>query len=326
MSSRLLVVTGAVALLAVPLIAELTSDPFLVTLFTSVAIFALAAVSLDFILGYGAMVSLGHAAFFGLGGYTVGILAHHAAEGSNLLYGPLAIGGSNAALLSLPLAALVAAAMALVIGAICLRTSGVYFIMITLAFAQMLFYFFVTLPTYGGDDGLSLWGRNQLLGLDLGDDVAFYYMCLALLFGFTALCRRIVDSRFGMVMRGCRENEQRMRALGFATYRYKLVAFSVSGAGAGLAGALMANNTEFISPAYLAWFQSGEILIMVLLGGMGTLYGPILGAAALILLEEVLVQYTEHWMLILGPLLIVVVLFARGGLFRLLAGRGSARD
>ncbi len=326
MRSRLVVVSGALVLLAVPLIAELASDPFLVTLFTSVAIFALAAVSLDFILGYGAMVSLGHAAFFGLGGYTVGILAHHAAEGSNLLYGPLAIGGSNAALLSLPLAALVAAAVALVIGAICLRTSGVYFIMITLAFAQMLFYFFVTLPTYGGDDGLSLWGRNQLLDLDLGHDVAFYYLCLALLFGFTVLCRRIVDSRFGMVMRGCRENERRMRALGFATYRYKLVAFSVSGAGAGLAGALMANNTEFVSPAYLAWFQSGEILIMVLLGGMGTLYGPILGAAALILLEEVLVQYTEHWMLILGPLLIVVVLFARGGLFRLLAGRGSVHD
>jgi branched-chain amino acid transport system permease protein len=309
---------GLLLLVALPNIAGAMDDPYLVTLFSRVVIYALAAVSLDFILGYGRMVSLGHAAFFGLGGYVVGILATNLASGDGT-----AVLASNAALVSLPAAALVAAALALLVGAICLRTSGVYFIMITLAFAQMLYFLFVSLPAYGGEDGLPLWGRNELPGLDLSDDVTFYYLCLFCLIVYLLLCRRAIAARFGLVIRGAGANERRMLALGFPVYRYKLTAFVIAAAGAGLAGGLIANQAEFVSPNTLHWFQSGEILVMVLLGGMGTLYGPVFGAPAFILLEEILAGYTEHWMVFLGPILVLVVLFARGGLYPLLAGSGG---
>ena len=198
--------------------------------------------------------------------------------------------------------------------------------MITLAFAQMLYYFFVSLETYGGDDGISLFARNTIPGIDLGDDRQFYYLCLAALAAFLFFAWRLVYSRFGMVIRGCKENERRMKSLGFATFRYQLVCFIIAGAGAGLAGALIANQTEYVSPGLMHWTRSGEILVMVLLGGMGTLFGPVLGAAALLLVEELLSIYTEHWMVYLGPLLILVVLFARRGLFGWLAGGGAAHD
>ena len=195
--------------------------------------------------------------------------------------------------------------------------------MITLAFAQMLFFVFVTLPTYGGEDGLLLLGRSELPGLDLNDGTSFYYLCLVALVIFVGICHRLVHSRFGMVIRTARDNERRLGALGFPVYRYKLVAFAVSGAGTGLAGSLIANHSEFVSPEILHWVQSGEIMIMVILGGIGSLFGPILGAAAFIMMEELLVGITEHWMIILGPLLIAAVLFARGGLYPLLAGRDN---
>lgn len=293
----------------------------MVTLFSRILIYALAAVSLDLILGYGGMVSLGHAAFFGIGAYVTGILAFHSVEGTHILSWPIQISGSESALVAWPAAVVLAAFAACVIGAFSLRTSGMHFIMITLAFAQMLYFFFVSLEIYGGDDGLSLFSRNTVPGMDLSRDTHFYYLCLLLLGSFLFIANRLVRSRFGMAILGSRENERRMRALGFSTYRYKLACFIISGAGAGLAGALIANQTEYISPGLMHWTRSAEILVMVLLGGMGTLFGPVLGAATLLLLEEILAIHTEHWMVWLGPFLILVVLFARRGIYGLLLGR-----
>jgi len=309
----------AVALL-LPAVALGLDKPFFVTLASRMLIYGLAAASLDLILGFGGMVSFGHAAFFGVGGYTVGILSAHGFDGSAFL--GLFPGGDNA-LIVWPLAMLVSGLLALVVGAVSLRTGGVYFIMITLAFAQMLYYFFVSLETYGGDDGLSMYGRSRLPGLDLSDDATFYYVCLALLLAFLWLGRRLVASRFGMVIAGVRENERRMVALGFPVYRYKLACFAIAGAVAGLAGALAANQTEFVSPGLMHWTKSGEIMVMVIMGGMGTLVGPVFGAAVFLLLEEVLSKWTEHWMIVLGPLLILIVLFAKRGLYGWLAGRGK---
>lgn len=310
-----ILLTVFVFLLVLPPIASALEAPFYIGLFSRVLIYALAAVSLDLILGFGGMVSFGHAAFFGAGAYVVAILAFHGVEQTPLLSWPLTVMGTDNAFISWSLAVLATAGLAAIIGAISLRTSGVYFIMITLAFAQMMFYFFVSFEKYGGDDGLSLWTRSRLGGLDLSDDATFYYLCLALLIGFLFLSRRLVNSRFGMVIRGCKENEQRMAALGFPTFRYKLACFVIAGAGAGLSGALIANQTEFVSPSLMHWTVSGEILIMVILGGMGTLFGPVFGAAALLLLEEFLALYTEHWMLFLGPSMILVVLFLHRGLY-----------
>lgn len=317
------IISSALLLVLLPMLATLAGEPYLVSLFSRILIYALAAASLDLILGYGGLVSLGHAAFFGIGAYVVGVLAHHDFEETALLSWPLTVPGSDSALVAWPAAILAAALLAAIIGALSLRTSGMHFIMITLAFAQMLFYFFVSLESYGGDDGLTLFSRNSLPGLDLADDVQFYYVCLALLGVFLFLAGRLVESRFGMVIRGCRESEKRMQSLGFPTYRYKLLCFVIAGAAAGLAGALIANQVEYVSPGLMHWTRSAIILVMVLLGGSGTLYGPVLGAAAFLLLEEVLSIYTEHWMVYFGPVMILVVLFARHGLFGILAGKGK---
>lgn len=322
---EIVLVAGLALLLAAPGIAEALGEPFLTSLFTRIVIYALAAASLDLILGYGGLVSFGHGAFFGLGGYVVGILAFHGAEGTAIPFLPGEWAGTTLAVVAWPAAIAAAALFALVIGALSLRTSGVYFIMITLAFAQMLYFFFVSLTLYGGDDGLNLWERSRIPGLDLYDDTTFYYVSLAALLAFLYLAWRIVNARFGMVMRGCKQNERRMRALGFPTYRYRLAAFVLAGAGAGLAGALIANHTEFVGPGLLHWTRSGEIMVMVILGGMGTLAGPVFGAAAYLLAEEFLSRYTEHWLLFLGLFLIFVVLFAKRGIYGWLAGPG-ARD
>ncbi len=318
---RWLPLIGLAALAAVPLIAALTDDPYLVTIFTRVVILALAAASLDFILGYGAMVSLGHAAFLGIGAYTVGILAHHHQSGAPLLEAVPWLTGTNAALISLPLAIAVAALCALLIGALSLRTRALHFIMITLAFAQMFFFLFIAMARYGGGDGMVMWQRNTLPLINTGDSVQFYYLCLAFLAGSVFLLRRIVAARFGRVLRGAAENERRMAALGFPVFRYRLAAFTLAGAIGGLAGALMANLETFVSPSLLHWSQSGELMVMVILGGLGSIYGPVLGATLFIMLEETLAAWTEHWMIILGPILILVVLYARRGLFGWLTWR-----
>ena len=231
--------------------------------------------------------------------------------------------GSENALVVWPLAVFIAAVFALVIGSLCLRTSGMHFIMITLAFAQMLYYFFVGLEQYGGDDGLSIFSRNRLPVLDLNSDIQFYYLCLFFLAVYLIFVHRLVHSRFGLVIRGANSNNRRIQAIGIHSYRYRLVCFAIAGAGGGLAGALLANQTEFVSPGLLNWTLSGELMVMVLLGGLGSLFGPVLGATIFLLLEEILAMYTEHWMVYLGPFLVIVVIFAKHGLFGLSDRQGE---
>lgn len=305
-----------IVLLALPMLAKAIGQPALIGLATRIMIYGIAAASLNLILGFGGMVSFGHAAFFGIGGYAVGILFQHFRLGETLFGFP----GTDQFLVAVPLAMLIAGMAALVIGALALRTSGVQFIMITLAFAQMLFFLFVALKKYGGDDGLIIRRRSAIPGLDMRDDTTFYFVVLTALALTLLALWRIVNSRFGMVLGGIRQNERRMAAIGISPYRYKLAAFVIAGVGAGLAGAMQANYARFASPDMLHWTKSGELMIMVILGGTGTLFGPVMGAAALISLESLLTAYTEHWQLILGPLLVVIILVSRGGL----AGLGAA--
>jgi branched-chain amino acid transport system permease protein len=298
---------GLLLLALVPPVAAAIGQPFYVDVFRRVMIFAIAAISLDLILGYGGMVSFGHAAYLGIGAYAVGIPAFY---------------GIHNGWLQWTMAVVVSAAAALLIGAVSLRTSGVYFIMITLAFAQMLYYLGNSVEEYGGDDGMRLAARSALGVVDLRNGTTFYYVVLALLVLSLAVGHRLINSRFGMVVRGVRSNEPRMRAIGFSTFRYKLVAFMVAGAMCGLAGALLVNHTEYVTPEFMHWTRSGDIMFMVILGGMGTLGGPVLGAVVLRLLEDlILPAWTQHWQAILGPFLVLVVLFAKRGLVGLLPER-----
>jgi len=301
------VLVGAVvlgALAALPLVAMVTGSPFLLTLFTRMLIYAIAAVSLNLILGYGGMVSFGHAMYIGIGGYAFGILATHGVT-SGFIQWPVAIGAS--------------ALFALAVGALCLRTRGVYFIMITLAFAQMVYFLGVGLEEYGGDDGMTIYDRSQFAGLlRLSNKTTFYYVCLVALLLSVWFVHRVVRSRFGMVLRGAKSNERRMLAIGIPTYRYRLTGFVIAGAICGLAGVLMANHTDFVSPAMMHWIQSGDLIVMVVLGGMGTTLGPIYGALAFLLLEFLLSRLTEYWQIVFGHMLILVVLFAKGGLSSLI--------
>ncbi len=292
------------ALLPVYVVA--TGQFFPLTLFTRIIILALAATSLNFILGYGGMVSFGHAAYLGLGGYVVGILAKEGIT-SGFVQWPLAIAAS--------------ALFAFVVGALCLRARGVYFIMITLAFAQMIYYVPVGLDRYGGDDGLTIYQRSQFAGvIDLSRKVQFYYLCLALLIAAIWLVSRLINSRFGMVIQGSRSNDRRMGSIGFPTFRYRLTGFVIAGMMCGLAGALLANHTDFISPAVMHWTRSGDLIVMIVLGGMGSLFGPLIGAVTLLMLEEGLSRVTEYWQIIVGPLLLFIVVYARGGIEGALAG------
>lgn len=302
---------------AFPLFAKAIGDPSLIGLAARVAIYAIAAASLNLILGYGGMVSFGHAAYFGVGGYVVGILYSHFVSGDAFLG---FIPGTNQLLITLPAAILVSGLLALVLGALSLRTSGVPFIMITLAFAQMLFFLFVSLKAYGGDDGLIVRRRNVLFNLNMADDTTFYYVAVAVAVLYFLIFAKLVRSQFGMLLGGIRQNERRMAAIGVATYRYKLTAFVIAGMGAGLAGALMANYSKFVSPDMLHWTKSGDLMIMIIIGGTGTLIGPALGAAVLVGLETFLTSWTEHWKFILGPILILIVLFSSGGLTSLFSG------
>ena len=306
---RALFLAGGLLLLAlVPPIAALAGQPFYVDVFRRIMIFAIAAVSLDLILGYGGMVSFGHAAYLGIGAYAVGIPAFY---------------GIHNGYVQWTIAIVASAAAALVIGAISLRTSGVYFIMITLAFTQMLYFLFNSVEEYGGDDGMRLASRSAFPGLvDLRSGTTFYYVVFVLLVLVLIVGSRLMGSRFGMVIRGAKSNEPRMRAIGFSTFRYKLAAFMIAGGICGLAGALLVNHTEYVTPEFMHWTRSGDIMFMVILGGMGTLGGPVLGAVVLRLLEDlVLPAWTQHWQAILGPFLVLVVLFAKRGLVGLLPER-----
>ncbi|TVR08632.1 MAG: branched-chain amino acid ABC transporter permease [Salinarimonadaceae bacterium] len=294
-----------------PALAQFGAEGYILSLVMRVMIFAIAAMSLDLILGYGAMVSFGHAAFLGIGAYGVGILMSHAV--TNVLA-------------QLVAAVAASALFALVTGALCLRTKGVYFIMITLAFGQMAFFFFVSLGVYGGDDGLTLRATPTLFGTPVFENTrVLYYVIFAAMLGVYLLLRAIVASRFGRVLRGARENPVRMQAIGFDPYRFQLAAYVIAGAICGVGGFLLAHQTEFVSPAFMTWQRSGELIVMVVLGGMGSLHGAILGAAAFIILEEVLARITEDWKLIFGPFLVLVALFARGGLVGFLRRLGGRR-
>jgi len=322
MFARKNIVIGAFAalLLLLPPLALGAGQPYVLTLASRILIYALAAVSLDLLLGESRLISLGHAAYVGIGAYVVGIAHYHSFMGEPLISSPFTFSGSENGLLVVPAAVICAALAALIIGSMCLRTSGMHFIMITLAFAQMLYYFFVSLEKYGGDDGLSMYSRLSFPGLDLGSDLQFYYFCLGALILFLILTRLLVASRFGLVIRGAGMNERRIKGLGINAYKYKLAAFVIAGAGGGLAGALLATHTEYVSPGLLHWTLSGELMVMVLLGGLGTTFGPVIGAAAFLLLEEFLAIYTEHWMIYMGPILVMTVIFAKRGIWGLLVG------
>ena len=310
-------------LVLLPVYSAVTGNTFMMTLFTRIIILAIAAVSLNLIMGFGGMVSFGHAAYLGIGGYVVGILAKE---------------GVSSGFIQWPLALVLSGLFALGVGALSLRTRGVYFIMITLAFAQMIYYVANGLDRYGGDDGLTIQRRSEFGGLiNLSNRTVFYYLCLALLLATVYLVWRMVNSRFGMVIQGARSNDRRMRAIGFPTFRYKLACFVIAGVLCGLAGVLLANHTNFISPALMHWTRSGDLIVMAVLGGMGTVFGPVIGAVALLVLEETLPHLIgfashivtgkevaaakEYWQLILGPMLLLIVLYARGGIEGLLSGR-----
>ena len=296
------------ALALVPVAAKFGTEGFILSLMARVVIIALAAMSLDLLIGFGGLVSLGHAAFLGIGGYAVGILAAEGIQDAGL---------------QLLVAVAAGALFALVTGAIAIRTTGVYLIMITLAFGQMVYFLATALSGYGGDDGMSLPGRSRVFGRDLlSTDIAFYYVALGALLLAYLFLRRVGASRFGRVLAGARDNPVRMEAIGFSPARYQLAAYVLAGVIASIAGVLLANLSGFVSPASMAWQRSGDLIFVAVLGGLGSLHGAIIGALAFILLEETLAHYSEHWRIVFGPLLVLAVLFMRGGITGLLARLG----
>ena len=300
---RIAAVFSLFALVGLPWLLQALDQAFYVSFVSRLLIFALAATSLNLVIGFGGMVSFGHAAFFGAGAYCVAVLAENGIVSAALVW---------------PLAAAVAAVLAPIIGAISLRTRGVYFIMITLAFAQMLYYVAVSVKAYGGDDGLAMAARSDVLaGFDMANDRNFYFVVLVLFALAFVGVQRLLNARFGHTLQAIRENETRMVAIGFPVQRYKLVAFTIAGALAGLSGVLLVNLNSFASPSMLQWHQSGVLMMMVILGGVGHLYGALIGATAFLLLEEILAGYTIHWQFGLGALLLLVVLVAPNGLMSL---------
>jgi len=296
------------AFAVLPPFATAVGEPFFLDLAIRIMILSIAAVSLNLILGFGGMISFGHAAYLGIGAYSMGIPAYY---------------GAYSGYLQLPVAVAASAGFAFITGLICLRTRGVYFIMITLAFAQMAYFAFVSIEEYGGDDGLVINLRSKFPGvLDLEDDLQFYYLVLALLVGALFFVYRLVNARFGMVIQGAKGNDERMQAMGFNTFRYRLTCYVIAGAMAGVAGWLLGNYNYFFSPESMSWTRSGELIFMVVLGGAGSLFGPVLGTVVFILLEEWLSSFTVYWPMIMGPFLILIVLFARGGLDGLIAKLG----
>jgi branched-chain amino acid transport system permease protein len=294
-------------LLALAVLLPLSGELYYVKLVTRMLVFAIAALSLDFLVGYMGQVSFGHAAFMGIGAYCAGMLAGL---------------GWTSAWVAWPLAMLAGAVFALAVGAVSLRSSGLYFIFITLAFSQMLFYGAQSLRSYGGDDGFSMDERNWLApGVDMSDPIVLFYSTLAILLACLVLGRRLMRSPFGQIAIASRDNEVRLASVGIRSYPYKLLMFVISGAVCALSGALLANLTAFVAPGYLAWLVSGELLVMVILGSVGTLAGPVLGAVVYIGFEQVLSDWTEHWMLVFGPLIVIRVLFLKEGLYGLVRGR-----
>jgi len=309
---------GGVALLAVAM-----DEPFTITLATRVAILALAAAGLNIALGLGGLVSFGHALFFGLGGYVMGILAFHAQTYTPLDLGLFQIGGTKSMPVIWLVAVTLSALVAVPVGLLALRTSGVYFIMITLAFAQMFYYFTISWSAYGGEDGLSIYVRNGFPGLNTLDPIQFFGLCFAILCVVLWLSARLKRSPFGLALGAARQAPARAEAVGFDPLRLRLVAFVISGAIAGLAGALFADLNRFVSPTMFGWHLSGELIVLVILGGVARIIGPVVGAGLYVMLEHFLGQVTDFWQIWLGLILLVIVLFARGGIVGLLVPKGG---
>ncbi|HSX72570.1 MAG TPA: branched-chain amino acid ABC transporter permease [Shinella sp.] len=303
---------------AVALAALLTGEVFYITLATRVAILALAAVGLNIALGLGGLVSFGHAAFFGLGGYAAGVLATHAFNMEPVAFG---LPGTTSMPVIWLVAILLCGLVALPIGLVSLRTSGVYFIMITLAFAQMIYYFAISWPAYGGEDGLSLSMRNGFPGLNTARPFPYFAVVFVLLLLGLLLFHRLRASRFGAALEAARQNPARLAAIGISPFKIRLVAFVLSAAITGLAGALFADLNRFVSPSMLSWHMSGELIVLIILGGKSRLFGPLAGATLYVLFEYALGGLTERWQFFLGLVLLAVVFFARGGLLGFLAGR-----
>lgn len=312
---KLSILIGSFLILAaLPMVAEseMIDEPFYIDLMARVMIFSIAAMSLDFILGYGAMISFGHALYLGLGTYAVGIMAHYELTNGwmQLL---VCISGT--------------AFIAFILGLISLRTSGIYFIMITFALAQMFYFLGISLEAFGGDDGLPIDTRSEFFSFfDLNETWNMYYLILGTLTVTALVLWKVINSRFGMVVRGSHSNDARMQAIGFPTFKYRLAAFVIAGVVCGLAGFLLGNLTEFLTPEYMHWFRSGELMIMVMVGGMGTLFGPLFGAFAYLMMEDFLANFTEYWQFYFGPILILLVLFAKQGLWGMLPGKEDMSD
>lgn len=309
------IIVGFLAL--VPPICLALDDPFFIRVFTRAINLGIAAAALNLILGFGGLVSLMHAAFMGIAGYVIGILAHHEFNGDSFNLGIFSIPGTGNLFVSIPLALVVVAVLSLLIGAICVRTKGIYFIMITLAFNQMLYYLAVAAEPYGGQDGLQLLSDLHFAGMPLPGQVGFFYICLGALVVVLVLLDLIVKSRFGMVIIALRQNETRAAALGVNAYPYQLTAFVISGVLAGLGGALFAVGQKFVSPADLAWLRSGDLAIIAVLGGIATIWGPVLGAIVFVMLELVFSGWTIHWLLLIGIFIILVTVFLNEGLAEL---------
>ncbi|MGF9692426.1 branched-chain amino acid ABC transporter permease [Rhizobium sp. 0TCS1.26] len=308
----------AALLMAVPFIAQAVGQPFTITLATRIAILALAAVGLNIALGLGGLVSFGHAAFFGVGGYVAGILSSHAFSGDPMFFG---FSGSKQMLVVWLVAIVAAGLLGLAIGAISLRTSGVYFIMITLAFAQMVYYFAISWPAYGGEDGLSIVVRNQFPGVNSMRPMNFFLICYGVLIVGIAISALIRASRFGAALQAVRQNDVRVASIGISPMPIRLTAFVISAMITAVAGALYADLNRFVSPSMLSWHMSGELIVLIILGGTGRLMGPVAGAALYVIFEYLLGGITERWQFFLGLILLATVLFARGGLVGLLAGK-----
>ena len=304
-------------LLSIPAIGIIFNEPYYITLATKVIILGIAGVGLNLALGYGGLISFGHAAFFGIGGYVAAIMSYHALNEELLFEIPLAISGSSEMLIIWPLAIVISAFFSLLIGLLSLRTSGVYFIMITLAFAQMLYYFSISWPSYGGEDGLSMHMRNTLPFINTMNPLNFFLICLAWFFIAIFITSKLINSPYGMALQATKQNEERVKSVGIETFKVKLIAFVFSGAITGLAGSLYADLNRFVSPSMLNWHTSGEIMVFVILGGIARLYGPLLGAAFFIILEQTLGLYTENWQFWLGLILILEIIFARSGIMGL---------
>ena len=309
-TKRIALVIGLCALAAFPWAALATGYDFYTGVVIRIMIFAIAASSLNLILGYGGMVSFGHAAFFGLGAYATAIATFH---------------GVTSAWLVWILAALVSGLAAALVGAMAIRTRGVYFIMITMAMAQLFYYVFVGLRYYGGDDGLRVVTRPSIgLGIDISGENAFFILVFLWAVGAHLILARLTRSRFGLALNAIRENDVRVAAVGYPTSRYRLAAFVIAGVMAGIAGALLAMHNLYVSPKLLHWTQSGSLLIMVALGGVGYFYGGVLGAVTFLLLEEFLSTGFTYWHIYVGLIMLLIVLVAPGGLCSILTWRHGA--